>query len=115
MNQNNLNNKFGECCNCPALSTGDQYFTNYVSSRLFNNNLQNKLGLKDSNSLRLNLQTNGTKYMSNENNYINIIKTNNIIINNKVLFSNISLKSNSRRSCNIKFFNICFVNSAQGT
>jgi len=67
MNQNNLNNKFGECCNCPALSTGDQYFTNYVSSRLCNHNLQKKLGIKDSNSFRLNLQLNGTKYMSNEN------------------------------------------------
>ena len=67
MNQNNLNNKFGECCNCPALSTGDQYFTNYVSSRIYNYNLQKKLGIKDSNAYRLNLQSNGTKYMSDEN------------------------------------------------
>lgn len=66
MNQNNLNNKFGECCNCPALSNGDQYFTNYVSSRLYNDDLQKKLGIKDSNSFRINLQSNGTKYMSKE-------------------------------------------------
>ena len=68
MNQNNLNNKFGECCNCPALSTGNQFFTNFVSSRLYNDNLKKKLGIKDSNSFRSNLQSNATKYMSNVNN-----------------------------------------------
>jgi len=66
MNQNNLNNKFGECCNCPALSTGKQYFTNYVSSRLYNDNFRKKLGINDSNSFRLSLQSNGEKYIKNE-------------------------------------------------
>ena len=31
MSKNNLNNKFGKCCNCPALSTGKQLFTNFES------------------------------------------------------------------------------------
>jgi len=66
MNRNNLNNKFGECCNCIALSNGDQYFNNYVSSRLYNSNLQKKLGIKDSHSFRLNLQVNGTTFIKNE-------------------------------------------------
>ena len=67
MNQNNLNNKFGECCNCPAITTGKQYFTNFVSSRVYDDNLKNKLGIKDSNLFRLNLQSNGARYISNEN------------------------------------------------
>jgi len=67
MNQNNLNNKFGKCCNCPALSSGDQYFTNYVSSRLYNNELQKKLNINNSHAYRLSLQSNASKYMSEEN------------------------------------------------
>ena len=67
MNKNNLNNKFGESSNCPALSDGDQYFTNFVSSRLSNDDIRKNLGITNSNSFRLNLQLNGTKYMSNEN------------------------------------------------
>ena len=67
MYKNNLNNKFGECCNCPALSTGQQYFTNYESSRLYNDKLRKNLSLNDTHSFRLNLQQNGLKYISNEN------------------------------------------------
>ena len=72
MNKNNLNNKFGECCNCPALTTGKQYFTNYVSSRILNDDLRKNLKISDSHTYRYNLQANGTKYISNENNrYLN--------------------------------------------
>lgn len=71
MNQNNLNTKFGKCCNCPALSNGNQLFTNFESSRFYNNNLQKHLKLKDSHAYRLNLQTNATKYMANENSKYN--------------------------------------------
>jgi hypothetical protein len=66
MNQNNLNNKFGECCNCPALSTGKQYFTNYVSSRLYDDNLRKKLNINNSNTYRSFLQLNGTTLMSTD-------------------------------------------------
>lgn len=72
MNKNNLDNKFGECCNCPAHSSGDQFFTNYVSSRLFNDNLRKSLKLNDSHSYRNSLQNNAITYLFNENNkYIN--------------------------------------------
>ena len=74
MNQNNLNNKFGKCCNCPALSTGNQLFTNFESSRLYNDNYKKYLKIADSNTYRLNLQLNGTKYMQNENNKYDTIR-----------------------------------------
>ena len=74
MNQNNLNNKFGKCCNCPALSNGNQLFTNFESSRLFNNDLRKKLIIKDSNTFRLNLQNNATLYIFNENSKLESVK-----------------------------------------
>ena len=67
MSKNNLNNKFGKCCNCPALSTGKQLFTNFESSRYYNNDLKKKLNLKDSHSYRQNLQKNATLFMFDEN------------------------------------------------
>ena len=74
MNQNNLNNKFGKCCNCPAFATGNQLFTNFESSKLYNNNLQKLLKITDSNTYRLNLQTNATKMMIEENNKYDTIR-----------------------------------------
>lgn len=54
--------------------------------------IDNILYMKNNNGLEKKFYTN--KYMSNENIYINIIKPNNIIINDRVLFSNISLCKN---------------------
>jgi hypothetical protein len=67
MTQKNLNYKCGKCCNCPALTTGKQFFTNFESSRYYNNDLKKKLNLKDSHSYRQNLQTNATLFMLDEN------------------------------------------------
>jgi len=67
MNKNNLNNKFGKCCNCPALANGNQFFTNFESSRLYNYDLQQKYKLKNSHDYRLNLQNNAAFLMLNEN------------------------------------------------
>jgi hypothetical protein len=49
MSINNLNNKFGKCCNCPALmSDSGRMFTNYVSSRIYNHERKDKIFNLDS-------------------------------------------------------------------
>lgn len=58
-----LNNKFGNCCNCPSLSNDDRIFNNYTSNRIFNDTLRRSLKLCDSHDYRDNLQKNGLKYM----------------------------------------------------
>jgi len=75
----NLNNKFGECCNCPGLMIGEQYFTNLISSRIYNDMVQKKLKINDSNTYRLTLQANAIKLMKNDSNLfeINRCKSNN--------------------------------------
>ena len=65
-NQSNLNNKFGECCGCPALVNGDRLFNNYVSSRLRNDQIRKSLNLPDSHSYRSVLQTSGKDFISDE-------------------------------------------------
>jgi hypothetical protein len=47
----NMNNKFGKCCNCPALNDG-RIFTSYAPSKDYNNNFMRKLGTDDSNKYR---------------------------------------------------------------
>lgn len=58
-----LNNKFGDCCNCPALINDDRLFNNYTSSRLYNDILRRSLKLSDSHDYRDNLQKNGIDIM----------------------------------------------------
>ena len=56
-NNLNLNNKFGECCGCPALmSDSGRMFTNYVSSRLYNDDYSKNLKVHDAHSYREKLQ-----------------------------------------------------------
>jgi hypothetical protein len=64
--QDNLNNKFGECCGCPALVNGDRLFNNYVSSRLRNDQIRKTLNLPDSHSYRLVLQSSGQNFVGEE-------------------------------------------------
>lgn len=53
----NLNNKFGQCCGCPALmSDKGRLFTNYMSSRLYNDINSKQLKVPDSHSYREKLQ-----------------------------------------------------------
>ena len=69
MNKNinsNLNNKFGKCCNCPGLMRGDMYFTNNISSRIYNDMVQKDLKINDSNTYRSILQVNAVNFMKNE-------------------------------------------------
>jgi hypothetical protein len=61
-----LNNKFGQCCGCPALmSDKGRLFTNYVSSRIYNDVNSKKLKVPDAHSYREKLQ-NDPKIRINE-------------------------------------------------
>lgn len=52
-----LNNKFGQCCGCPALmSDKGRLFTNYMSSRIFNDINSKQLKVPDAHSYREKLQ-----------------------------------------------------------
>ena len=61
-----LNNKFGQCCGCPALmSDKGRLFTNYVSSRIYNDMNSKQLKTSDAHSYRERLQ-NESSIRSNE-------------------------------------------------
>jgi hypothetical protein len=64
--QYNLNNKFGECCDCPALMNGDRLFNNYVSSRIQNDQIRKSLKLPDSHSYRKILQNDALDFINND-------------------------------------------------
>lgn len=61
-----LNNKFGDCCNCPSLSNDDRIFNNYTSNRIFNDTSRRSLRLADSHDYRDYLQNNGLKFMKSK-------------------------------------------------
>jgi len=62
-----LNNKFGQCCDCPALmSDKGRMFTNYVSSRLYNDSYSKFLKVPDAHSYRNKLQEEGNLFRSIE-------------------------------------------------
>jgi len=62
----NLNNKFESKCTYPALMSDEHYFTNFVSSRLFNDGLQKNLNAKGSNNYREILQNGAATIIGNE-------------------------------------------------
>ncbi len=68
----NLNNKFGECCKCPALNDG-RMFTSYVPRKDYNNYLMHQLNVNDNNEYRVTMQSGKTKLVSKEiyNNFNN--------------------------------------------
>ena len=76
MNKNNLNlnNKFGECCRCPGLVNKDALFNNYVSSRIFENTIQQKFKLNNTHAYRNLLQTKSNYINELNNNYLNNYK-----------------------------------------
>jgi hypothetical protein len=55
----NLNNKFGECCSCPALISDGRLFTSYVPRKDFNNQLMKQIKVTNNNDYREFLQNNG--------------------------------------------------------
>ena len=69
-----LNNKFGQCCGCPALmSDKGRIFTNYVSSRIYNDDNSKQLKVSDAHSYREKLQTD-KKIRSNDVNKYETIR-----------------------------------------
>lgn len=60
----NLNNKYGNCCGCPALNDARE-FTNYKSSSVHNSELMKKMGKTNSNDYRESLQINGESIIKN--------------------------------------------------
>jgi hypothetical protein len=65
-NNSNLNNKFGVCCGCPPLMSDRRLFTNYVSSRTFNDESRKAMKLGDSHAYRGKLQSDASIIASNE-------------------------------------------------
>ena len=54
----NSDNKFGQCCGCPALMNQSRDLTLWSSSRNYNNNMMKKMGTTNSNDFRAALQNN---------------------------------------------------------
>ncbi len=63
----NLNNKYGECCNCPAfMEDQGRIITNYMPSRSYHTQLKKELNVKDSNEMRMMLQNSGLEKSQRE-------------------------------------------------
>ena len=54
----NLDNKFGVCCNCPAIMDESRLFTNYVPHKSYNRQFMNNLNVINNNDYRRILQYN---------------------------------------------------------
>lgn len=65
----NQNNKLGSCCKCPAMMSDGQIFTNWASSRIYNDDFMKALKIGDSNSYRELLQSTGGLLIKNEHKY----------------------------------------------
>ena len=55
----NINNKFGECCNCPALMQDGRNYASHVPRRDHNASLMKEFKVNNSNDYRSFLQNNG--------------------------------------------------------
>ena len=75
-----MNNKFGDCCNCPALVDG-RFFTRYDDRIELELELMKKNNISDSLSLRKFLIDNGSNLI--DSNIKNIEKTHKCNYNNK--------------------------------
>ena len=71
-NNLNLDNKFGNCCNCPGFVNDDRLFTNYVSSRIYNDSTMKKL---NSSIQRFNNQKTLSVFFSKKSSNVNLKST----------------------------------------
>jgi len=55
----NLDNKFGECCKCPAKIQDGRIYTSYVPRRDYNTNIMKEVKASDSHQYRSILQAQG--------------------------------------------------------
>lgn len=66
----NCDNKFGECCNCPALMSDGRFITNYISTPKLVANLKEMNNITDENEFRLFLQKNATNLISKQKEFL---------------------------------------------
>ena len=67
----NSDNKFGQCCKCPAMMGGDRAVTNYLLNSKLNAYVKKLSCTKTSHETRLYLQQNAETIISNEQKYLN--------------------------------------------
>lgn len=62
----NSDNKFGECCKCPARMSDSRLFTNYLLNSKLVTFIKKVNGIKTDHEFRLFMQQNGDKIMDKE-------------------------------------------------
>ena len=67
----NSNNKFGQCCDCPAIMSDSRLFTNWETSKTYNYKLAVKLNA-DTNTKYKKLLLSNPEYVTNDFNKNNI-------------------------------------------
>jgi len=79
----NADNKFGECCKCPAKMSDGRIFTNHLSSSKTNCYIQKLNNIKNHTEYRHFLQKNAEKLINNENNFLQNNKKCNFSLTNE--------------------------------
>ena len=67
----NSNNRFGKCCNCPALMSDSRLFTNWETSKTYNYKLGLKLNAESNTEYKNKLLTNPDIELKDNNNINN--------------------------------------------
>ena len=70
----NSDNKFGECCKCPAKMNDGRLFTNYLPNSTLNSYVKKVNNITSENDYRQFLQKNGSKIMDNERTFMSLNK-----------------------------------------
>jgi len=70
----NSDNKFGECCKCPAKMNDSRIFTNYLLSSKLESYVKQVNGITDDNEYRVFLQKNASTIINNERTFLSINK-----------------------------------------
>ena len=66
----NFNNKFGECCQCPALMSDGRLYTNYMLNSSLVSYIKEVNGLKNDTEFRHFLQKNGNDILKKEKTFL---------------------------------------------
>lgn len=67
----NADNRYGNCCNCPARMSDGRIFTNWVADERINYYIQSANNIYDSTEYRLFLQSNADKLMNTDLDFLN--------------------------------------------
>ena len=66
----NCDNKFGECCNCPAIMSDGRFMTNYTSTQKMVANIKQMNNITDENEFRAFLQKNGSGLIEKQKKFL---------------------------------------------